>query len=376
MKIKKSSATTPCNLHAPRGSSLADRLAGCLSIERIEHDTRVLYETDKTYCYRDMLKTADHAAELLRETRARVQVTPLRADGVTTYLDYTMPSAWDVDDARLEVVSPAGCDCPVLADYATDRFIVPNRCAATPQGGITAGLVRYEDRDRTDIRGKWVLLKTAPHLVKADIIARGAAGIVSVYSGDGAAMPDAVVWHNGWSQGTGWYHTKDEPRIVMFSISARRGALLEDYLAGGREVILKGVVKSRTYNGIIKTVSALIPGKVKREIVVLGHMYEPLPDDNSVGNGAMIEMCRVINAQIRQGKIPKPYYSIRFLFSMERYGFGQFFDSAARSRNVMAAISVDAISINPRISGVPDMYTSGSMVTPFFGDIVMDNLFV
>lgn len=351
-----------------------DRLADQLVIERIERDARALYETDKTYCYRDMLKTADHAAALLRETGARVTVTPLRADGVTTYLDYIMPQAWDVEDGRLEVVAPSDCACPVLADYPVDRFVIPNRCMATPKGGITAELVPYDERDRKDIRGKWVLIKTPAQNVKAELIAHGAAGIVSYFSESGDTMPDTVFWHNGWSQGTGWYHCKAEPRIVMFSISARRGKMLEDLLAKGRNVVLKGFVKSRTYDGVIKSVSGLIPGKKKQEILILGHMYEPLADDNPAGNAAMIEICRTINQQVKRGIIPQPYYSIRFLLSMERYGMGQFFASPARSRNTLAAISVDSIAMDQSKTDALEFFGGAPMAFPFFGDIVMGDL--
>jgi len=356
------------------GSGKLERLAGLLSTGRIERDARALHSTDRNYCYSEMSGTADHAASLLRGAGLGVTVTPLRADGATTYLDYTMPQAWDVEDGRLEVVSPGNCADPVLADCRMDRFVVPNRCTATPPGGITAPLVHYDDRDSMGVRGKWVLIKIPAQTVKADMIARGAAGLVSFFSESGDTMQDTVFWHNGWSQGTGWYHSKPEPRIVMFSISCRRGKMLEALLKKGRRVVLKGFVKSRTYDGVIKTVSGLIPGKKKQEIVVLGHMYEPLADDNAAGNAAMIEMCRVINQQVRAGALPKPCYSIRILLSMERYGMGQFFASPARSRNVLAAICVDSIAMDQARTGTLDILTTGPMAFPFFGDFVLEDL--
>jgi len=62
-----STSTSTGNDRAVRGpDGIQDRLANGLSLERIARDTRALYETDKTYCYREMLKTADRAAALLR----------------------------------------------------------------------------------------------------------------------------------------------------------------------------------------------------------------------------------------------------------------------------------------------------------------------
>ena len=49
------------------------------------------------------------------------------------------------------------------------------------------------------------------------------------------------------------------------------------------EVIVQVLSDGRRYKGEIDVVTGILPGKEKKEVWILAHLYEPLSDDNSSG---------------------------------------------------------------------------------------------
>lgn len=334
-----------------------------------------IYSLESSFCYRDFARSSRLCLEELKKAGAEnVELIPHKADGETTYGDFIMPEAWDVDEASLEVVEPAGAPAPVLADLKKHPFAVANRCASTPEQGVVAEVLTLDEaRRRKRLDGKLVFVQdTSPRYVRGMVLEKNGIGIISAYSGAKDA-PDGILWINGWCTGSGWYHTKEDKKLLCFSITPRIGEVLQSLLKSSRSVHVRARVRSRIYAGEISTVTGLLPGRSDEEILFVAHLYEPMLTDNATSVAALIEACRVLKRLLREGSIPPLKRGIRFLFSMERYGVAAFFEK--RRENIRAALNVD--SITPDITRTGMMHLSlcnNPYSNPFFGDFIFEHL--
>jgi hypothetical protein len=92
----------------------------------------------------------------------KVELVPTPADDVTQYGFWTMPLAWDIKQATLEIVEPAvSAEMRVLADYSQIPTSLVMWSGPTSPGGIIADVVELkssapEDIARADVKGKIV----------------------------------------------------------------------------------------------------------------------------------------------------------------------------------------------------------------------------
>src|SRR5262249_56852853 len=98
-------------------------------------------------------ETADYLARIMKEVGLQdVELLDAPADGVSQFGYWTMPLAWDVTHAKLELV---GQDVPlefrVLADYEKVPTSLGMWSGPTPPGGIVAELVELKDQSRAAV---------------------------------------------------------------------------------------------------------------------------------------------------------------------------------------------------------------------------------
>ncbi|MBU1734268.1 MAG: AAC(3) family N-acetyltransferase [Verrucomicrobia bacterium] len=325
---------------------------------------------ERSCCYRDFRRSAGFCRRKLRETGlAGVKQITIPADGKSTFMDCTIPQAWDVEEAYLAIVSP---DLPEkdkkLAALRDDVLCVANRCAATPSGGIQAGIVTVEQmRKERDVSGKMVFVRTQfPSEIRREVQDKNGVGIISAYSAGALNLPDNSYWINGWGF-PGWYLTKEDKPLVCFSITPRKGAFLEKLLQAGT-VHVQLNVKSRAYDGSIYSVTGVVPGSEALEIIVYAHAYEPFVPDDAIGMAAMIEMGRIFKKLIQQKKLAPFRLKVRFLISQELYGFSHYFSLPQNRRNVLCAINMDSICHDYQKIGLPIRTRLSPASMPFFGD--------
>src|SRR6266511_2526185 len=79
-----------------------------------------LYEKDRWANFAKFQESAGYIQKAMNAIGVRnVELLSAPADGVTQFGFWTMPLAWDVKQARLEIVEPAAPpDLRVLADYS------------------------------------------------------------------------------------------------------------------------------------------------------------------------------------------------------------------------------------------------------------------
>ena len=344
-----------------------------LSIREIKELSMQFFQHEKEYSFSKQANSARLAFELFKDAGAETEMRNIKADGKTANMDYIMPQAWDAFDAKLEMLSPKS---EIISDYKTDRFMLPIRCKATPAGGITGELITEEDIGEKGSGGKFILSSTYKMCGwdKMKLLKEGAAGIISYWSESGDKLPDSVFWTNGWTMGPGWYHTADEPRILMMNISVNKGRRLEKLLKSGRKVVLKAFSDTKTYDATQQTVTALIKGSSEKEIAIAGHLYEPLPSDNCICSASMTLFVSIINRLISEKKLPQPYYSLRFILGAERYGISEFYKDPKRARRVIANMNFDGFCIDHKKAKEPSEVRYAPVSNTSFIDILLDNL--
>lgn len=346
-------------------------------LENLKRLSTQLYVWERSFSYKNFQKSAGYCFKKFREAGlSKSRKISLRADGVTTYLDFIMPQAWYVDEAALEIVEPAvrqRCE-KVLADHREEPLCVANRCAPTPRGGVIAEVVTEEQmRQAKEIKGKIVFARfSCPGEIRREVVGKKGIGIISSYSAGHVDLPDGTWWVNGWGF-PGWYLTKEDTKIFCFSITPRKGEYLARLLRKSA-VKVKAQVKGRIYDGSISSVTGVLPGKKEEEILLLAHMYEPFMSDNMTGVASLIEIGRMINSLIEKGELKPLRRSIRFLVSQERYGFAEYFQDRKKRKKILCAVNMDSISHDCKKTGVPISVRMSPASLPFFGDLLIQDM--
>src|ERR1035437_8446436 len=312
-----------------------------------------LYEKDRWANFAKFQESAEYLQKTMTEIGLRnVELLSAPADGVTQFGFWTMPLAWDVKQARLEIVEPAAPpDMRFLADYSKEPASLIMWSGPTPPGGLTAEVVELKPATlqqlrRLDVKGKMVLAEPPLDLgqrgaLKSSLYKMGAAGMIS----DATENPDLTnshYWMNAWGDYS-WGFTKASSPLVGFSITPRQGAYLRNLLARGAKVRVKAVVDTRYYSGRYPYVTGVIQGSdSEEEVLELGHAFEPGAQDNSTGVAGMLEATAVLTRLIEAGKLPRPRRSIRILVMPEDYGSSAYIAThIERMKRTIGAINMD-----------------------------------
>ncbi|MBE6368201.1 MAG: hypothetical protein E7052_09895 [Lentisphaerae bacterium] len=349
-----------------------------LDMEFVKKHSLKLHELERLTDNSDFQKSTEYVCEVMREAGfSEIERYAIPMDGVTTYDDCTMPLAWDrTGRSTLEIIDPQLSSSErMLADSDIEPLNATIWSPPTPPGGVTAELVSLQAVDSEDwheLSGKIVLCDRSPG---GDLMYKlalsGAVGLVSYVAETMETNPDDVRWMNGVGH-CGWYYVKDDPMLWNFSITPRRGAALAARLAAGEKITLKAVMNTKVYSGETYTVTGIIPGKSKAELALIAHMYEPFIPDDSAGVVLAIAIGKALRSLVMQGAIPKLEKTIRVVFSMERYGFSEYFGNHERSRKIIAAVNMDSVCHSSlQLAGVLPELRHSPASAPFFTEILL-----
>jgi hypothetical protein len=312
-----------------------------------------LHSIDRWEDFSSYEKSAAFLQRKMTEIGLRnVESLPAPADGASRFGWWTMPLAWDVKQARLELIEPAPAPgMRVLCDYMQEPASLIQWSGSTPPGGITAEVMeldstRIEDLKALDVKGKMILVELPAGLgargaLKAALYKMGAAGIISDYT-ENRDLRDGHYWVNAWGD-HGWGYTKTSSPMVGFSITPRQGDYLRSLLRRGVKVRVKAVAETRYYPGSYYSVTGVIPGSGSdEEVLELGHGFELGAQDNSTGQAGMLEAIAAVNRAIEAGKLPRPMRSIRILTMSEDYGSSQYVETHMdRMKRTVGAMHMD-----------------------------------
>lgn len=218
-----------------------------------------------------------------------------------------------------------------------------------------------------DVKGKVVLTSGPPGAaVENAVRAKGALGVVTYQPSESKSIldaPDQIGW-----QRIGVNTPAGQRDTFAFVLPPRRGDLLrrvletrggeEDFFATGK--VVKGgrvVVRAKvdtevgTAPGRTGFVEAVIRGTRpgEQQVVLTAHLQEEQGSANDDGSGCanLLELARVFNKLIREGKIKRPTRDLRFWWTDEIYSEYRYFqDQPEEARRILANIHQDMTGAN------------------------------
>src|SRR5262245_56764748 len=134
---------------------------------------RDVYTSDRYFTFPRFHATAEYLKNRMAQAGLNgIELVETPADGVSQVGYWTMPLAWDVRNARLEILDnsvPAASR--VLADYQKVPSSLGMWSGPTAPGGVTADVVEVKKSDicglsKMDLRGKLALTEENPANIK------------------------------------------------------------------------------------------------------------------------------------------------------------------------------------------------------------------
>ena len=113
-----------------------------------------------------------------------------------------------------------------------------------------------------------------------------------------------------------------------FQLPVREGDFLKQRLLANEKITVRAQVDSKQEKFKNEDIVALIPGTDPNagEIIFSAHLFEGITkfgaNDNTSGSASILEVARVLNTLIQEGRLPKPKRAIRFLWGPEIGGTG------------------------------------------------------
>jgi hypothetical protein len=356
-------------------AKLVQQIGGAVEPDRALQTMRRVWETDRWFTFPKFRETAEYLKSAMMAAGLRqVELLEAPADGVSRVGFWTMPLAWDVKQARLEIVAPASSpEFRVLADYQAVPASLGMWSGPTPPAGVTAEVIELQkasDLERLDVKGKLVLTAQNPSGFKWLLARKGALGAINAFT-ENPELRDGRQWINAWGD-NGWAFIKGSAPLLCFSISPRQSGYLRGLLRKG-PVHVKATVDSRYYAGGYPLVTGLLPGaSPEEEVLTLGHTSEQGAHDNATGVAAMVESLTTLNHLIESGKLPRPRRTIRILAMPEVYGslhYAQTYPD--RIRRTVAAMCVDTPAAPYELAGTEYTFYMNPHVAKSYTDALV-----
>lgn len=262
---------------------------------------------------------------------------------------------WDGEIGELWMVAP---EKRLLLSY---RDVAAALAPGSKSGDVTAELVyvgrgdRESDYAGKDVAGK-IVLGSGPigQLHARAVQIHQAAGILSMFNPTGKPIdrPDQIAWSGiaGRRDAEAAGVSADAARAWGFNLSLRLGTELTGLLERGIKVTIHAVVKTSEYDATMQVPTCLIhgDGSSPQEVVIAGHLFEHIAKqgalDDASGSAVALEVARAWMKLIRDGVLPRPRRTVRFLWVDETQGTRAYLDRyPEEAKNIVTAIAMDMV---------------------------------
>jgi len=151
-----------------------------------------------------------------------------------------------------------------------------------------------------------------------------------------------------------------------------------DYIDRGQKVVLKAHVQTKTYPGRMNVISASIPGTDPNsgELIAVAHAYEtiatPGANDNCTGVATILEVGRTLTHLIKNGDLPQPKRTIRFVWGPEMSGSTAFMNKHPELQDrLLAALNFDMTGANLKLTdGYLRMKMTPDSLPSYLNDLI------
>ena len=279
---------------------------------------------------------AQYLLDLLKEY-GLAEAAILRYPGGETW-DGTAGELWEISPVRQK-----------LASYTDLRAML---ASGSSPADVTAELVWVGDGEPKDFEGREVKDKIVVTSASAGMVhnlaclQKGAAGVISFASPRPLTDPLLIPWSGIGSRGGGG------AAKFAFNLPPREGVLLRDRLKRGEKIVVQAKVESASQKYELQDVVAAIPGTEPggQEVILTAHLFEGYTmfgaNDNYSGCAAILEAARTLQTLIRDGRLPKPKRTVRFLWAPEFSGTVPYVkDKKEQMRRTLCDINLDMVGL-------------------------------
>ena len=258
---------------------------------------------------------------------------------------------WDGEEGDLWLVQPRKEKIASLNQVPT-ALVLGSRNADVETEVVYVGQGREADYAGKDVKGKIVLGSGSPRTIYTGAAQRGAVGALGTSSpGINSQAPGAKADQIGWAS----IAPAADSSGFAFALSQRQFLDLRDLIDRGQKVVMRAHVRAKMYPGKMNVVSASIPGTDPKagELILVAHAFEtiatPGANDNCTGVGTILEVGRTLARLIKNGDLPQPRRTIRFLWGPEISGTTAYmFKHPELQDTLLVALNFDMTGANPK----------------------------
>ena len=288
------------------------------------------------------------------------------ADGETMFGTQKSRPLWDVRSAELWELEKVDGETRRVRRLGDWDSVPLSLAQDSLSGDVTTTLVDIgngttdDDYTGKNVKGRLVLTESQPGAVVDLAVGKyGAAGIISY------APNQKSAWWKEDDRLVRWGHIGSFPNTDSFGfmISLGEARKLQQRLAAGEEILFHAKVDASHEKGKYRFVTAAIHGtdKAQEDIHYTCHLDHPRPgaNDNASGCMAILETARTLNALVKDGILPRPSRTLRFLWPAEIEGSIMYLSQHDDPSRIKANVHMDMVGGGPvtksvfRISGGP-----------------------
>jgi len=279
-----------------------------------------------------------------------VEILRFAADGKTMFGTQKSRPVWDVRFAELWELEEIDGETRRVRRLGDWESVPLTLAQDSLSGDVTTTLVDIgagtEDADYEgkDVAGKLVLTSSQPgSVVEMAVGEKGAAGIISY------APNQRSAWWKEDDRLVRWGHLESFPKTKSFGfmVSLGEARKLQQRLDAGEEILFHAKVDASHEKGHYEFVTAAIEGTDRKEDVIhyTCHLDHPRPgaNDNASGCMAILETARTLNALIKNGILPRPRRTLRFLWPAEIEGSIMYLAEHDDPSRIKANIHMDMV---------------------------------
>ena len=363
-------------LPEPVIASLAEELSGETAKRHLEY----LARHHRMRGSRGFRVAAEHiAGELRAYGLSDVRIEEFPADGKIFYGTQRSRPPWDAEFAELWEMRETSGGWTPHSRLASWEAMPVSLAQDSESGEVTAELVDVgggtaeSDYAGKDIRGKIVLASSQPGAVARLAVERhGAAGVVSY------AQNQRTAWWGEDENLVRWGHldTFAQKKTFAFMISLKQARYLQQRLARAAKIRLRAKVQAGQHPGSYDVLTATIPGADAslrdEEIAFSCHLDHQRPgaNDNASGCAAILEVARTFAKLIREGRIPRPSRTIRFIWPPEIEGTLALLNARPElARRIKAVIHMDMVGGGPETKAIFHVTRGPASLPSFINDV-------
>ena len=293
------------------------------------------------------------------------------ADGKTTYNTFRSYLSWEVSSAILTELAPRS---QVIGDYSKNPIVLADYSGSADVSAelvdVGPGIAAKDYLDK-DVRGKIVLAGGQTEQVQRAAVERRAVGILSYFPNQD------TIWIGEFPNLVRWGHLSYYNRANKFAFMISQGQAREfrARLARGEQIQLHAQVITKRTPGAYDVVTATIPGADADagEVVFSCHLdhQKPSANDNASGCATILEDGRILAKLIREGTLPRPRRTIRFVWPPEIAGTTCFLARHPEiAQRIRAVVHMDMVGGDPRIThSVFHITRTPASISSFVNDV-------